>query len=174
MFIQVDYLSSTQSTQANTRDEAERGPTSKAYQRNKRTDPRQTKNKAPPADMSFWTAHSITPTDQVLTHHMGYVAVTTSNPASQLRAMLPELEWQDAGTMSALQYADLARVSAAAITTHSEMRTRAWLKYGVTPAHLCKSLTAPLEGLEKTASHLGSIIEDVDHHRRPHGAQSPP
>ena len=77
------------------------------------------------------------PTDQVAVHHPPtwglFVAVTASNPCSQLKAMLPELEWQEAATMNLLQYADLARVSAAALKAYSEINTRAWLRYGVLP-----------------------------------------
>ena len=86
----------------------------------------------------------------------------TSLTASQLKAKLPELEWQAAGTMSAVQYADMAAVTLRTAEIHGDVWARPWLLHGFNPAALAAVISAPLEGMDKTASPLGKYLDEVE------------
>ena len=98
----------------------------------------------------------------VATHRMGLVNIPELDSASHLKAMLPELEWASAGSMTALQYADLARVTAASLEISDELDAHQWLIRAVDPAALVKAFSAPLVGMEKTRSSLGLVLDDTD------------
>ena len=65
--------------------------------------------------ITFVYGGAVVPLPDVATHAMALVQMPPMDTASQLRAILPELEWQSAGTMTTLQYADLARITAASL-----------------------------------------------------------
>ena len=99
----------------------------------------------------------------IANHRMALVSIPPLDTASQLQALLPELEWQAAGAMSAIQYADLARVTGAAMTLHSEIDARSWIGHAVDPAHMANAYsTAALAGMEKARSKLGRSLDAAD------------
>ena len=103
------------------------------------------------------------PIADLAAHRMALVSIPPLDTASQLQALVPELEWQAAGAMSALQYADLARVTGAAIRLHIETDARSWMGHAVDPAQMANAYcTAALAGMEKTRSTLGRSLDAAD------------
>lgn len=65
--------------------------------------------------------------------------------------------------MSAIQYADLARVTGAAMQLNSEIDPRPWMSHAVDPAHMASAYcTAALAGMDKTRSTLGRSLDAAD------------
>ena len=64
--------------------------------------------------------------------------------------------------MSAAQYADLALATLQSAEIVSDVWSRPWLGHGFNPAALAKVISAPLEGMDKTASPVGKYLDEVD------------
>ena len=91
---------------------------------------------------------------------LGNAASTTAAP--QLKAMCQELGWVDAGSLSALQYADLARVTACTLSPHAAADGKPWLKNMVKPRKLSAAGQKTMGSLENTARPFGSLLEDME------------